>query len=85
MGKRGGAMKKRKKKETHKDDYELIIHEIHLNPFRMLHSAFALMAIIPILVIFYIVIGKKFAYDFFLGNDGIVAGIAIVISLIGLL
>jgi two-component system sensor histidine kinase ResE len=68
-----------------KNDYKVIISELGVNPFHMIKITFALMCIIPLLVAFYIVIGKHFLYNIFLGNNGAEMAIAILVAFTGLL
>ena len=77
------------KKEVKKDgkthnDYKVVMSDLGMSPFRTIRIVFALMTIIPLLVVFYVVIGKNFLYDIFLGNDGLAITIGIVVSLVGL-
>lgn len=77
-------MKKNRKKEQ-KNDYKVIISELGTSPFRMIRAAFALMGIIPLLVLFYIIIGKHFLYNLLMGNNGFIVGVSIFISIGGFL
>ena len=72
------------KKEKNKNDYKIIISELGVNPFHVVNIVFALVCIIPLLSICYIVIGKRFLYDIFVGVDGAQMLIAIFIALAGL-
>jgi len=76
-------MMKRSENRKDKSSYSVVIAELGSNPFGIVKIAFALMSIIPLLIIFYIVLGKNLLYRVFLGNGGLVAGIAILISVIG--
>ena len=76
-------MKKDTAQHENKNTYKIIISELGVSPFRMLKVAFALMGIIPLLVLFYVIIGRKFLYDLFLGSNGFIIGFAVVISVIG--
>ena len=73
------------KKSGDKNDYKIIISEIGVSLFRMIKIAFALMGVIPLLVVFYIMIGKYFLYELFLGNDVAIITTAIFISVVGFL
>jgi len=75
----------RKSKEKNKNDYKVIISELGSNPFQIIKLAFALMCIIPLLVVFYIVMGKNFLYNIFLGNNGLEMVIAMLVAFTGLL
>lgn len=75
--------KDKKTEETH--DYKIVISELGISPFRMIRVAFALMGVIPLLIIFYIVIGKHFLYNIFLGSDGFIIVFSILITVIGFL
>jgi len=77
-------MKKQKVHDS-KNDYKIVISEIGISPLRMIRIAFALMGIIPLLILFYIIIGKKFLYSLFLGSNGLITLIAIFISFAGFL
>lgn len=68
-----------------KEDYKIIMAELGASPFRMMKSAFALMSIIPLLTIFYLLIGRNFLYDILMGNNGFIIGVAIFISIGGFL
>ncbi|MCF7871188.1 MAG: HAMP domain-containing histidine kinase [Candidatus Omnitrophica bacterium] len=72
-------------KKKSKNDYKIIVSELKDNPLRKIKICFALMAIIPFLVLFYLLIGKNFLYRLFLGANGLIIGIAIFISLLGFL
>ena len=74
-----------KAKEKNKNDYKVIISELGLNPFQVIKVAFALMCVIPLLVVLYIIMGTHFLYDLFLGNNGTAMTIAIFIAFMGLL
>lgn len=77
-------MEKKKEHES-KNDYKVVISELGISPLRMVRITFALMGIIPLLILFYIMIGKKFLYDLLLGNNGLIILIAIFISFAGFL
>jgi len=77
-------MKKERVNDS-KNHYKVIISEIGISPLRMIRVAFALMGIIPLLILFYIIIGKKFLYTLFLGSNGLIVLIAIFISFAGFL
>jgi signal transduction histidine kinase len=76
---------KEKNKESSPNDYKVVMSDLGTSPFRTIKAAFALMAVIPLLVIFYVIIGRHFLYDLFLGNDGLAILIGILVSLAGLL
>lgn len=78
-------MKKAKASKKRRDDYKIIMSELGANPLRMIRIAFALMGIIPLLVLFYIIIGKNFLYHLFLGSNGFIIGVSIFISVTGFL
>lgn len=67
-----------------KNDYKLVVSDLGVCPFRKIRIAFALMALIPLLVVFYIILGKYFLFQIVLGNDALTLCIAILISLTGL-
>jgi len=72
------------KKAKNKNDYKVIISELGVNPFHVVSVIFALVCIIPLLAVFYIIFGKHFLENVFLGFDGIQMLIAIMIALAGL-
>jgi Signal transduction histidine kinase len=72
------------KKVKNKNDYKVIIAELGVNPFHVVSVIFALMCVIPLLAVFYIVSGKHFFENIFLGLNGIQMLIAILIALTGL-
>ncbi len=72
------------KKEKNKNDYKIIISELGIDPFHVVNIVFALVCVIPLLAICYIVVGKHFLYDIFIGIDGAQMSIAILIALTGL-
>lgn len=74
-----------KKEEKNKNDYKVVMSDLGSSPFRTIRIAFALMTVIPLLVIFYVIIGKNFLYNIFLGNDGLAISIGIIVSVAGLL
>lgn len=74
----------KEKEERNHNDYKVVMSDLGESPFRTIRIAFALMGVIPLLVVFYVIIGKNFIYRIFLGNDGLVIGAGIIVSLIGL-
>lgn len=72
------------KKENRRNEYKVVMSDLGTSPFRTIRIAFALMGIIPLLVVFYVILGKNFLYDLFLGNDGLAIAIGVLVSLIGL-
>ena len=74
--------KKSRQKPDH-NSYKVVISDLGISPFRMMRVAFVLMGILPLLIIFYIIVGRKFIFDIFLGTNGLIALFAIFISLIG--
>lgn len=76
-----------KKVRTGKDknNYKVVISELGINPFRKVKVAFALMGVLPLLILFYIIIGKNFLYNLFLGSNGFMVGVVIFISVMGFL
>lgn len=74
----------KEKEEKNHNDYKVVMSDLGESPFRTIRIAFALMGVIPLLVIFYVIIGKNFIYRIFLGNDGLVIGAGIIVSLVGL-
>jgi signal transduction histidine kinase len=68
-----------------RSDYKVIVSDLGMCPFQRIRNAFALMGVIPILVLFYVIIGKNFLYQLFLGQNAAVITIAIFISITGLL
>ena len=76
---------KNKKDKHNNSDYKIVMSELGSNPFRIVNAAFALMGIIPLLILFYIVIGKNLWKSLFIGNNGLAALMAVVISSTGFL
>ena len=76
---------KEKSKPQDHNEHKIVISELGISPFQRLRVAFALMGIIPLLVIFYVILGKNFLYSLFIGQSGFVTGLAIIISLVGFL
>jgi len=72
-------------KKITNNDYKIVISELSFDPFRMLNSVFVLMGVIPLLVLFYLITKDSLIQKFFLGSNGLVVAIAIVISLFGYL
>lgn len=73
------------KTEERKNAYKIVISDLGISPFRVIRVAFALIGLIPLLVIFYVIVGRHFLYKLFLGNDGLVIITAVFISIIGFL
>jgi len=71
--------------KKYKNSYKVLISELGLSPFQKIKDAFALMSIIPLLVVVYIIIGKNFFHTILLGNNAVIFTIAIFISFAGLL
>lgn len=76
---------KKTKDMINNDAYKVIISELGVKPFSVIKCAFALIGMIPFLVIFYLILGKNFHYDLFLGNNAVIVAAAIFISIIGFL
>ena len=68
-----------------KNDYKVVLSDLGVSPLNMVKAAFVLMGVIPLLIILYLVIGKYFFYNFFLGQNGLIAAIAVLISFLGFL
>ncbi|MCF7873329.1 MAG: HAMP domain-containing histidine kinase [Candidatus Omnitrophica bacterium] len=85
MTKRKKAAKKIDRKKINKNLYKVVLSELKYNPLRSIKNCFALMAIIPFLTLTYLLLGKNFLYKLFLGDNGIIIGIAIFISILGFL
>ncbi len=64
---------------------KIVISELGSNPFKVLDSIFVLMTVIPLLTLFYLINKENLLQHLFLGNNGSVATIALLISLIGFL
>lgn len=73
----------KKRKRSRKNDYKIIISELKENPIRRIKLCFALMSIIPLLVLFYMLVGKNSFYTIFLGINGLIVSIAVLISVMG--
>lgn len=65
------------------DFNRVVMSELGIDPLHMVKSSFALMGIIPILAIFYIIIGRHFLYHLLLGSDGFTMAVGILVSLTG--
>ncbi len=72
-------------KKFNSNDYKVVISELGFDPFRILNSVFVLIGVIPLLVLFYLIIRGNLLHKFFLGDNGFVVAMAIVISLLGFL
>lgn len=72
-------------KKINSNDYKVVISELGFNPLQVLNSVFVLMGVIPLLVLFYLIIKGNFFYKLFLGINGFIVTLAIVISLLGFL
>jgi len=72
-------------KKQNNNDYKVVITELGSDPFRILNSVFVLMGIIPLLVLFYLIIKGNFLHKIFLGANGFIVTLAIIISLLGFL
>lgn len=64
-------------------DPRQVIYELKENPLRKFKVAFALMSIIPLLVIFYLILVKFFSFSIFVGSTGLILFLAIAISILG--
>lgn len=71
--------------QKNRNDYKVIIPELMMDPFHAIKTAFALMGVIPLLILFYIIIGEDFISSLLLGYKGILAWVAVFISIIGFL
>ncbi|MCX5679526.1 MAG: HAMP domain-containing sensor histidine kinase [Candidatus Omnitrophica bacterium] len=71
--------------EKYKNAYKIVMSELGLSPFQKIKDAFALMGLIPLLVVFYVIIGKNFFHMLLLGNNAVMLVMAIFISFMGLL
>ena len=76
---------KKTKPQKNSVDYKVVISDLGVSPFFIMRTAFALMCIIPILAFFYIMIGKNFLHRIFLGSGGLIAVVAICLSMAGFL
>ena len=72
-------------KKINNNDYKVVVSELGFDPFRILNSVFVLMGVIPLLVLFYLIISGNFFNKFFLGANGFVVVLTVVISLLGFL
>jgi len=66
-----------------KNYYKIISSELKDNPITKIKLSFALMGIIPLLVLFYLFAGKNDLYSLFLGANGFIITISIFISIMG--
>ena len=72
-------------KKENNSDYKIVISELGSNPFRVVDIVFVLMSIIPLLALFYLISQGQLLQRLFLGHNGSIATIAILISVIGFL
>ena len=72
-------------KKLNSKDLKVVILELGFDPIQTLDSIFVLIGVIPILTLFYLIIRDGLIYRLFLGNNGFVIVIAILISLLGFL
>ena len=72
-----------KREHETRHDYKVIVSELGISPIQMIRSAFALMGLIPLLILVYIIVGKYFLYELFLGTNGLIVGVAVFISAAG--
>ena len=64
-------------------DYKRIIAELKKDPLHTLNNTFALMFVIPMLIVLYLIIGKYKLYDIITGENTILWVICIILSLGG--
>lgn len=64
-------------------DYKIIVAELKEDPIHKLNTAFALMSIIPLLIMVYLVIGRYRIYKIFMGTNGILWLVAVTLSISG--
>jgi len=66
-------------------EVKLFLQEFDEKPYHKFNIAFSLMALLPILVTFYIIVNKLFSLEFLRGNVGLILFISIFISICGYL
>lgn len=64
-------------------DPRQVIYELKENPLHKFKIAFALMSIIPLMVIFYLILVKLFSFSILVGHIGLILSLTIVISILG--
>ncbi|MDP8297294.1 MAG: HAMP domain-containing sensor histidine kinase [Candidatus Orphnella occulta] len=64
-------------------DYKLIIAELKEDPFRSLNIAFALMSMIPLLIILYLLATDHNTYSILIGTKGFLFLVAILFTILG--
>jgi len=64
---------------------KVLLTELKSNPFVAVKIAFAVIGLIPLMVFLYIILGENLNYQILLGNSGLLAVTAIIISVMGFL
>lgn len=64
-------------------DPRQVIYELREDPLRKFRVAFALMSIIPLLVLFYLILVRFFSFSIVIGSVGFILAVTIAISLLG--
>ena len=73
----------KKPEPEQKNHYKVILSELKDNPIAKIKISFALMGVIPLLVLFYLFAGKNNLHELFLGANGFIITISIFISIMG--
>lgn len=69
----------------HHNNYKIILTELGSNPFRRIEAVFALMFVIPLLAAFYLITKEELFPKIFLGDNGTIMALGIVIAVTGFL
>ncbi|MCK4852505.1 MAG: HAMP domain-containing histidine kinase [Candidatus Omnitrophica bacterium] len=74
-----------KKRGAAHEEQKAALKDFRKNPYARFHNAFALMSVIPFLVLFYIIVAKLFSINILIGSIGFLVFLAIFITIIGYL
>lgn len=64
-------------------DERLVLTDLAKNPYHRFNNAFALMSVIPLLILLYILISKLFTINILIGIVGLLVGLSVCIALTG--
>ncbi len=70
-------------KDKSRLDTRQVIYELKEDPFHKFRIAFALMSVIPLLVVFYLLLVRFFNFSILVGDTGFILALAILIGLLG--
>lgn len=76
-------MKKKTKRKINLNDYKIIISELKEDPIHKLNTAYALMSIIPLLIMTSLLAARFPIEKIFVGRDGMMFLLAIILALFG--